>query len=47
MPIEGVVELRSRGIIPEPLASTHVVGEFAAQIVVEGALGQAREELAR
>src|SRR5512132_2398313 len=46
MPIEGVVELGARGVVYESFAGTDMFAELTAQVVVEAALGQAREKLA-
>ena len=47
MPIEGVVELGSRVVVGEPFAGTDVAAELTAQVVLEAALRQAGEKLAR
>ena len=47
MLIESVVKLGARPVISEPGTSTDMIVELAAEIIVEAALGQAVEELAR
>src|SRR4051794_40732330 len=47
VPGERLVEAGAHRVVREALAGAGVVGELAAQVVVEGALRQAGEELAR
>src|SRR5712671_775931 len=47
MPVESIVEPRSRLVVLKPLPGANMIPEFAAQIVGEAALRQPRKELAR
>ena len=41
MLIKGIVELGARSIVSEPCAGTDMIAEFAAEIVIKAALGEA------
>ena len=47
MPVQSIVELGSRPIVPKPFAGTNMIAELAAQIVVETALCKTCKELPR
>ena len=47
MSIKGIVELGARSIVSEPCAGTDMIAEFAAEIVIKAALGEAGKKLAR